>query len=201
MKKRSKKRRMISARTKKSLIYSSIIVGVILASLLIAVGVNALIVAFEKNDCPHPYSDLVSNYAEKYDVPENLIYAVIRVESNFKADALSSKGARGLMQIMPIAYEDYCYYTGEDFDVSLLSDPETNISVGAYLLARLYRHYGNWDTVLAAYNAGIGTVNEWLEDERYSSGDGILTDIPYPETRSYVEKVNRYKSVYDMLYD
>ena len=200
MKKQPKKRRTISERTKKSLIYSAVIVGVILVSLLIAFGVNALITAIEKNDCPHPYSDVVKKYSEKYEVDENLIYAVIRVESNFDAKAESEKGAIGLMQIMPVAYKDYCIDTGEDYDVSMLKDPETNIRVGTYLLARLYRYYGNWDTVLAAYNAGIGTVSEWLRDERYSSGDGILFEIPYRQTKLYVEKVNRYKGVYDILY-
>ena len=200
MEKQPKKRKLISNRTKKSLIYSSVIVGVIVVSLLIALGIDALIVAIEKSDCPHPYSNVVKAYAEKYEVPENLVYAVIRVESNFKAKAESKKGARGLMQIMPVAYKDYCVDTGEDYDVSMLKDPETNIRVGTYWLARMYRYYGNWDTVLAAYNAGMGNVNSWLEDERYSAGDGILFEIPYAQTKSYVEKVNRYKGIYDILY-
>ncbi len=201
MKKRTKKKRPLSARTKKNLIYSSVIVGVILLSLLIAWGINCIFLAIERNDCPHPYGEIVTEYSEKYDIPQNFIYAVIRVESNFDAEAMSKKGAMGLMQIMPVAYEDYCYDTKEDFDVSMLKDPETNIRVGCYLLSRLYRYYGNWDTVLAAYNAGMGTVNSWLEDERYSQGDGILIDIPYRETKSYVTKVNRYKGIYDILYD
>ena len=200
MRKKSEKIRTISERTQKSLLCSLIILGVIVASLLIALGINALIVSIEKNDCPHPYWDIVKKYSYQYDVPENLVYAIIRVESDFKSKAVSSKGAIGLMQIMPIAYRDFCDDTGEDYDVSMLEDPETNIRVGTYWLSRMYRFYGNWNTVIAAYNAGMGNVNSWLEDNRYSSGDGILTDIPYKQTKSYVEKVNHYKSIYDALY-
>lgn len=171
-----------------------------MASLIVALLLNALVIGFEKIDCPHPYGKTVKKYSEKFDVPQNLVYAVIRVESNFDSDALSSSGAVGLMQIMPIAYKDYCLDTGEDYDVSLLSDPETNIRVGVYLLSRLYHTYGNWDTALAAYNAGWVNVNSWLKDERYSRGDGILFDIPYEQTKAYVEKVNHYFELYNDLY-
>jgi soluble lytic murein transglycosylase len=106
----------------------------------------------------------------------------------------------GLMQIMPVAYQDYCTATGEQYNESKLYDPRTNIRVGTYWLARWYDYYGNWDTALAAYNAGPGNVNSWLEDARYSDGDGILFDMPFEQTEKYVQKVNRYKTIYDRLY-
>jgi soluble lytic murein transglycosylase len=67
------------------------------------------------------------------------------------------------------------------------------------MLSWLYDYYGDWETTFAAYNAGPGRVDSWLEDERYSS-DGKLTHIPNSETRSYVQKQLQNIEKYEKLY-
>ena len=74
-----------------------------------------------------------------------------------------------------------------DYDIA---DPETSINFGCYYLRHLIDLYKNTDTALAAYNAGMGNVNGWLEDKEYSDDGVTLKYIPFPETRSYVRKVN-----------
>ncbi|HEX7809809.1 MAG TPA: lytic transglycosylase domain-containing protein [Thermoanaerobaculia bacterium] len=124
------------------------------------------------------YGALIHDAARRHDVPENLIEAVIRVESDFDTRALSSKGARGLMQVMPD--------TGRRFGVAdpdHLFDPSRNLSAGtAYLAWLLKRYRGDLDLALAAYNAGEGAVAMY---------GGIP---PYRETREYVRRVRKVLS-------
>ena len=79
------------------------------------------------------------------------------------------------------------------------TDPQKNIFAGVFYLSRLYERYQNWDTVSAAYNAGSGNVSLWLEDEDYTE-NGVLTQIPFPETEQYVKKVRRAEQMYLRLY-
>lgn len=82
----------------------------------------------------------------------------------------------------------------------MLYDPATNIKYGTYYLSYLYLRYNSWDEVFAAYNAGHGNVDEWLEDEQYTNKDGKLSHIPFEETKNYVKKVNNAIDVYKRLY-
>ncbi len=148
---------------------------------------------------PKKYSEFVEKYSEIYNVPESVIYSVIRTESSFKSDAVSKKGAIGLMQITPETFEWLCTKTGEEFNKTLLYDPDTNIKYGTYFLSMLQLEFVSWDTVFAAYNAGRTTVNKWLSDERYNN-NGRLMNIPYKETENYVKKVNNAVEVYERLY-
>jgi len=146
------------------------------------------------------FEEYVLKYSAEYSVPEYTVYAVIRCESSFNENAVSHAGAIGLMQLIPSTFEWLCGFTGEEPLTERLYDPETNIRYGTMFLARLYAQYGDWDIVHAAYNAGQGRVNQWLSDERYSE-DGKLTNIPFKETKAYVEKVKRYKELYKRLYN
>ena len=148
---------------------------------------------------PLPYKDIVFKYSDEYDVPPEVIYAVMRVESAFRSDAVSHAGAVGLMQLIEPTFEWLQTKTGETLDASAMYDPDTNIKYGTYLLGWLYGRYGNWKTAWAAYNAGIGRVNGWLEDTRYSK-DGELYDIPIEETRNYVRRVDEEREEYLRLY-
>ncbi|MFW6335023.1 MAG: lytic transglycosylase domain-containing protein, partial [Desulfosalsimonas sp.] len=108
--------------------------------------------------------------ASKYNLPERLIEGVVRAESGFDIFAVSRAGARGLMQIMP--------GTADELGVSDSFDIRENIDAGArYLKQMLHDFGGSLEKALAAYNAGPGTVR------RYAG------DVPYPETRQYVERV------------
>lgn len=150
---------------------------------------------------PEEYASFVEKYSQKYDVPEHVIWSVMKAESGFDYTAKSSAGAIGLMQMMPETFEDLTdNHLKEYFDSGILFDAETNIRYGTYYLSYLYDIYGNWSVVFAAYNAGLGNVNEWLEDTKYSSDGKTLDRIPFKETRKYVSKVDRYTEKYDKLY-
>lgn len=172
---------------------------------VIAIGIGFLadfvITCFEKRAYPREYAQYVETYAEKYGVPETLIYAVIRTESSFDSGAVSRAGAVGLMQMMP---ETFQWLTDEilfdHLESGMLYDPETNIKYGTYLLSRYYDRYGDWKLVFAAYNGGPGNVDKWLEDPEYSDGEGGLKKIPFRETRNYVKKVADAWDTYERLY-
>lgn len=149
---------------------------------------------------PLEFSDYVETYSEMYSVPQNIVYAVIKVESGFKSDAVSQKGAIGLMQITPETFEWLCTKQPyENATSELLYTPEINIRYGTLLLSLLYSEYGNWGNTFAAYNAGRSRVNSWLADERYSE-NGKLFNIPYEETANYVVKVAKAAEIYNELY-
>lgn len=156
---------------------------------------------FYKLSYPREFSEYVEAAAEEYDLEPALIYAVIRTESSFDAEANSPVGACGAMQIMPTTFEwlqqvRECEgtYTEED-----LYNPEINIDYGSYLLRYFIDYYGTEQAAVAAYNAGF-VVSDWLEDPQYSSDGVVLDYIPYPETSGYVEKVQDAKEKYIQLY-
>ncbi|MBR2622230.1 MAG: lytic transglycosylase domain-containing protein [Clostridia bacterium] len=178
-----------------------------IAAVAVLLLIGALYLLFEpKIDralYPREYQTYVERYAKQYNVPENLIYAVIRTESDFKPDAVSSAGAVGLMQIMPSTFrwlsDDML---GEDLEDGMLYDPETNIRYGVYYLRRLYDRYNDWPTACAAYNAGSGRVDGWLEDSTLTNLQGnLISDrIPIGETRIYVRKIQKAYQAYQRLY-
>lgn len=149
---------------------------------------------------PQKYSEYVSEYSVAYGVPEYIIYAVIKTESNFSSNAVSSAGAVGLMQITPDTFDYISMLMKRSSDTGLLYDPRTNIEYGTYLLSYLYMQYNRWDTVFAAYNVGIARVDSWLADPDITDKEGRLTRIPYEETRRYIKKVNDAIRVYKRLY-
>jgi soluble lytic murein transglycosylase len=117
---------------------------------------------------------------------------VIEQESKFRANARSSAGAIGLMQLLPATAEGIAIHTGgSKFVVSDLFDPEINVRYGAWYLHHLLQRYGDEETALAAYNAGQQNVDRWRAE-----GQGI----EFAETRAYVDKVERLKGIYRRAY-
>ena len=127
-------------------------------------------------DFPNTYDNIIKEASEKYSVPEYLIKAVIKQESNYMPNAISSKGAIGLMQIMPSTGA----LLGVD-DKELLKDPYINIMTGTkYLSQMLNRYDGRLDLSLSAYNAGPNLVDK-------------LQRIPnIDETKNYVKNIIGY---------
>lgn len=175
----------------------------IIISILIVISIvfgfvfDLILTGIEKSLYPKPneYVSYVEKYSSEYGVPCELIWAVIRTESSFDSSAESSVGAVGLMQLMPETFlEITTYRLKEGLDVGMRYDPETNIRYGTYYLSYLYERYGNWDAVVAAYNAGLGNVDDWIKS------DPLLEDIPYKETRNYLKKVNKAKEKYESIY-
>lgn len=118
------------------------------------------------------YGEIITRVASQYGISAELVNAVIKVESNFNADAVSPKGAQGLMQLMP--------GTAKRFGVTDSFDPEQNITGGVKYLQLLFKEFGeaNLDLVLAGYNAGEQAVKKYNNQIP-----------PYSETRNYVKKV------------
>lgn len=176
-------------------------------TLLLAASTAALYAGYEafyKASYPLKYTETVEQAGEIAGISQSLLYAVIRTESGFCAEAQSSVGACGLMQITPDTLNWVRYRMGETGEAhpDLLFLPEANIHYGAQTLALLLKEFGSLDTALAAYHAGWGNVTRWLEDSRYSEDGESLYCIPFSDTDSYVTKVlstaNMYRSVYDL---
>ncbi len=153
---------------------------------------------------PKLYEEFVSMYSDEYGVDENLIFAVIKAESNFQEDAVSHKDALGLMQIMKETAEDVArkYNIEIDFNNSEreILNVQNNIKIGTKYLAVLLEKYKNIEVAVAAYNAGIGTVDNWIEKEIIKSDGSDIENIPYKETNNYVRKILRNYKIYQDLY-
>ena len=165
-------------------------------------GVSKLPDISRKYFYPEKYFMLVEKYSGKYDVDRNLVFAVIKTESNFDPNARSDVGARGLMQLMEDTYEWVGYRMEDKRELTYdnMYDPEYNIEYGTYLLRLLYEEYGDNETALAAYHTGRGNVNKWLEDKNFSA-DGVKLDtIPSAATEHYVSKVMKAYDAYNNLY-
>lgn len=164
-------------------------------------GLRAGYTRYMRSAYPVEYEEYVETYAAEYGLPPSLLYAVIRTESDFNPEAVSSAGAVGLMQLTEDTFSWAQYRSGvEELPQEQRFDPETSIHYGSCVLALLEEMYGVRETALAAYNAGMGNVNRWLTDEAYSDDGRTLKEIPYPETRHYVEKVLKAQEMYQRLY-
>ena len=149
---------------------------------------------------PRQYSQVVSREAGEFQLEEALVYAVIRAESGFDREARSHAGALGLMQLTEPTFQWMAVeYPPENGGGDML-DVNDNIHCGCALLRRLLDHYGQLEVALAAYNAGIGNVDHWLEEGKHSEDGETLSSIPFPETAAYVKKVLRNREVYRRLY-
>ena len=150
---------------------------------------------------PLEYSEIVEREAQNYNIDPLLVYSVIKAESNFEADAVSSVGAMGLMQIMPETYQWLASREGiTEVSQEDLLNPEINIKYGCMFLSILLERYPQLSSAVAAYNAGFGNVDEWLEDITIAPDGENLENIPFPETEQYTDKVLRNYQQYQRLY-
>ena len=168
---------------------------------IVGVGLWALVAsgvfnqALKELTLPLKHEDVIRQQAAEKGVDAALIAAVIYSESKF-SDATSSAGARGLMQITPEAAEEIKRLSGgTTFNLDDLSDSEINIRYGTFLLRELLDRYdGDEAAALAAYNAGPGNADKW------GGADLNVSDIPFPETRAYVEEVLEKQVAYREKY-
>lgn len=144
---------------------------------------------------PLKYVDEVKEAANEFDLSESLIFAVIKTESDFDENSVSNKDAKGLMQITDSTAE----YIAELLGVNSYNilDARTNIRFGSYYLKYLFYKFKTLNEVLCAYNAGEGTVCEWLKDKKFSQDGKTLKIIPYKETSNYVKRVRAVMGVYE----
>lgn len=131
---------------------------------------------------------IIGESAAQEEVSPALLEAVILTESKFDEDAVSHVGAVGLMQLMPETAAWISEQSGLPADA--LSKPEQNIPLGAWYINYLLKKYRNNEVLaLAAYNAGRGNVDEWMQQEGWDEGFSDMDRIPFPETREFVKTV------------
>jgi soluble lytic murein transglycosylase len=142
---------------------------------------------------PLRYASIVRGHSVHYHLDAALLAAVIEAESKFNANARSSAGAVGLMQLTPSTAKGIAQYTGGGgFRVSDLTNPEINVRYGAWYLRHLLDRYrDNERLALAAYNAGEDNVDRWQKAHE---------GIQFSETREYISKVERLKKIYRKAY-
>lgn len=129
-----------------------------------------------------------------------LALAIIKAESKFDELSQSKAGAIGLMQLKPSTAEFVCMRERIAYEPDRLFEGEYNVTLGCKYLKYLFGRFGVTETVLAAYNAGEGTVSQWLKDPACSSDGATLDHIPYSETDIYVKKVVKFRKIYEFFY-
>ncbi len=160
---------------------------------------------------PISYKKDIQLSASQHSVDPRLIAAIIRVESNYKPDVVSHKGAVGMMQIMPNTAEWIITEAGySELTIDKLKRVDVNIEVGAWYVAALTRQfaedvppndrYNRVAVVAAAYNAGPGNVRKWLNAGTWDGQATQLNRVPYGETRHYIQRVLYYYKKYEQLY-
>jgi len=174
------------------------LVAAILFAIVAVVGIFPILTWYY----PLEYWESIERHARFHQIDPLLVAAVMRVESAFDPYAISSKGARGLMQIMPETAVWAAERIGlSDFKLEQLFDPEVNIAIGVWYLATLRQEFGGEMVIaLAAYNGGRGNVARWLREEAWSGRFETVDDIPFPETRGYVRKVYSAYQWYRFIY-
>lgn len=142
---------------------------------------------------PLAYEGQIDKYSQEFGLDPSLVSAVIYEESRFNPYSGSSRGAIGLMQLLPDTAE-YISVKLKDkaFNPYKISDVDQNIRYGSYYLKYLNDKYRDTDKVLAAYNAGEGNVDRWISEGDYQ--------VKFAETRNFVERVEKSKLIYQNLY-
>ena len=172
---------------------------------VLALGVALLFVGSDwyfKAVYPLKYTEIVEQNAAEFSLPPSLVYGIIHTESHFDSEAVSSAGAKGLMQLMDTTYEWIQQKLPEEpAPLSRIFEPAVNIRSGCKVMDVLLKQFDNLQTALAAYNAGSGNVSRWLKNPEYSTDGITLTVIPITETKNYVERVLNAQKRYQTLYN
>jgi len=150
-----------------------------------------------------PLSDagIIREQASEKQLDPALIAAVIYAETKFDPRP-SSAGAQGLMQILPsTAYYLAHLSGGVSFTAGDLANPSVNVAYGSYYLRYLLDHYeGDQMLAVAAYNGGLGNVDKWVARARAAGRQLSVNEIPFPQTRAYVERVLGAERAYRTTY-
>jgi soluble lytic murein transglycosylase len=180
---------------------------VVAAAALVILGVLALLLlplgekAVREVTLPLRHEDIIRQQAKAKHLDPALVAGVIFAETKFRPRT-SSAGAEGLMQITPDTAKFIAHRSGgTSFQQSDLSNAQINIQYGTYYLRYLLDRYGGNETLaLAAYNGGEGNVDRWLVQASKDSRQFSVDDIPFPETRAYVNRVEQARSDYRDTY-
>jgi len=151
---------------------------------------------------PRPFLSAVQRAAGERGLPWAQIYATMRQESGYDADAVSPADAIGLMQVLPSSAARLAERLGVRFRREHLFEPRQNIRLGAAEIASVWRQMdGQQPLAIAAYNAGVARVRRWLRELGPSELDLFVERIPFDETRNYVRRVVSHFARYRYLYE
>jgi soluble lytic murein transglycosylase len=180
---------------------AAVIVVSLIAGIGLAVWFGPGEEALREITLPLRHEDIIRQQARQKDLDPSLVAAIIYQESKFR-DQTSHAGARGLMQITPQTAEFIARRSGGTaFSQEDLAKPQINISYGSYYLRYLLDRYdGNTELALAAYNAGETNVDRWVREAGGRDKFDRTDDIPFPETRHYVENVFELRGDYRSKY-
>lgn len=153
---------------------------------------------------PIKYFDVIKEEATKNNLDPYLILSIIKAESSFNKDATSSKNARGLMQIIDSTAEEINNKINKENEESgNIYDVNVNIAFGcSYFSSLVERYDGNYYLAICAYNAGLGNVDKWINENILSSklDDYENVSLPFKETEKYLKKVMSSYRMYKILY-
>lgn len=147
------------------------------------------------------YTEYVKKYSKEYNVDEYLIYAIIKAESNFNQEAVSHREAKGLMQLMYSTAEDIAKRVDIEINEENILEPDININLGTKYISMLIQKYDNVNLALAAYNAGSGNVDGWIEKGTLKADGSDIENVPFTETNNYVRKILRDYKIYKQIYE
>lgn len=194
-----RRRRAVAARRRRW-IFGLLVVA------LCAIGVKLVAPTFHSavrdlGSLPLAHEQVIRQQASRKQLDPALIAGVIYTESRF-SDAQSSAGALGLMQLLPSTAHFIAQRTGGSaFTTQDLSTPDVNIAYGSWYLRYLMNSYGGNEVLtLAAYNGGETNVNRWIAQAHENGKAFALDDIPFPETRAYVQRVMSAQQQYRHTY-
>ena len=160
-----------------------------------------LFTKYQMHEYPRQYNDTVVACYYEYAVPVSVVYGAIKIESDYDSALLSDEGKIGLMQLTRAEYDILSAEIGKKVDSGLLFEPQTNIEIGTYKIAKLFEKYQNWRAVYAALYAGERTVDGWLANKENLDEEGNLLIISDRDTEKYVDKFEKTVDIYRELYE
>jgi soluble lytic murein transglycosylase len=165
-------------------------------------GLDASVRPYWEHTYPKAYAPFVQKFAKQFEIPFELVWGIMRAESQYRKDVISPVGALGLMQVMPNTGQKIAGMIGDSqFQVKKLLEPETAVKIGSRYLARLMKKFENSVPLTAAgYNAGPHRVKSWLVSFGDLEIDEFIEHIPFLETRNYVKRVVSNFYIYNQLY-
>lgn len=177
---------------------NKIFATIVLAAVIFAVAIVAFHFCgkIEKISKLYPYVDDLSR---QFFVEKPLIFAVIDAESAFDENAVSEKGAIGIMQLMP----ETAFFAADMLGMRLKGEEiavkEINLLLGVSYMKYLLDKFESIELAVAAYNAGEGNVTSWLKRGIIEKTNFDVNDVPFAETRDYCKKVSRNRRLYNAI--
>lgn len=151
---------------------------------------------------PIHYETIVNQYAGDFKIDPYLVYAIIKIESNFNEKAESRSGAIGLMQLMEGTAKEQAKKMNMTFQKEMLYQPDINLKLGLRYFNKLLDYFNqNYVLAFAAYNAGLGNVQKWIKEGTIEADGSNIENIPFKETNLYVRKIIKTYKIYMELYN